>query len=117
MKKYILLLAVLFVSSMVFAQNKNTKDKVKYEQKNDLIEATYFYADGNIHQIGTFNEEGKLHGTWVSFDQEGNKQAEGNYKNGKKTGKWTFWANNTVNEVSYTDSRINSVTDTGNSIN
>ena len=114
MKKYILILAFLFVGTSVFAQE--TTQKVKHEQKGDLVEATYFYADGSVQQIGTFNEEGKLHGTWTSFDAKGEKLALGNYENGKKVGKWTFWSNGTANEVSYVNSKIiNIATNTDNS--
>jgi len=107
MKKYILILALVFIGTSVFAQQST--QKVKHEQKGDLVEATYFYADGSVQQIGTFNEAGKLHGTWTSFDSQGNKLAVGNYENGKKVGKWTFWTNGTENEVSYVNSKITNI--------
>lgn len=107
MKKYIIILAVLFVGASAFAQD-NTK-KVTHEQKGDLVEATYFYADGNIEQKGTFNKDGKLHGLWVSYDIEGQKVASGNYENGKKVGTWYFWNNETVKEVNFDNSRISKV--------
>ena len=112
MKKYILILAVLFIGTSVYAQDTNTK--VKHEQKGDLVESTYFYADGSIQQKGTFNEDGKLHGIWTSFDTNGNKVAVGKYENGKKVGKWTFWVNGDVKEVSYVDSKITKVTEKDN---
>ncbi|RED50664.1 toxin-antitoxin system YwqK family antitoxin [Seonamhaeicola aphaedonensis] len=111
MKKYIFILAVLFIGISAFAQDTN---KVKHEQKGDLIETTYFYADGSIQQKGTFNKEGQLHGTWTSFDAQGNKVAIGNYKNGKKQGKWTFWVNGEANEVNYEDSKITKVAKVNN---
>ncbi|TXE12742.1 nicotinic acid mononucleotide adenyltransferase [Seonamhaeicola algicola] len=109
MKKYILILAVLFMGVSVYAQDKNIT--VKHEQKNDLVESTYFYADGTVQQKGTFNKEGKLHGTWTSFDANGNKIAVGNYENGKKVGKWTFWANGVAKEVNYVNSKIAKITE------
>ncbi|TYA74469.1 toxin-antitoxin system YwqK family antitoxin [Seonamhaeicola marinus] len=113
MRKYILILAILFIGTSVYAQNTNVK--VKHEQKGDLVEATYFYADGTVQQKGTFNQDGKLHGTWTSFDAKGNKIALGNYENGKKVGKWTFWNNGEVKEVNFVDSKIASVTHTSKS--
>ncbi len=107
MKKYILILVFVFIGSSVLAQ-ENTQ-KVKHVQKKDLVEATYYYADGSVQQVGTFNKEGKLHGTWTSYDIKGNKLAIGSYENGKKIGKWTFWANGTANEVSYIDSKITNI--------
>lgn len=106
MKIFILIAAILFVSLPVFAQESNN---VKYDKKGDLTEATYFYADGNIQQQGTFNEEGKLHGVWTSYDVNGDKLAVGNYENGRKVGKWLFWSNGSLKEVVYTNSRIVSV--------
>ncbi|WP_299556603.1 nicotinic acid mononucleotide adenyltransferase [Seonamhaeicola sp.] len=111
MKKYILILAVLFIGTSVFAQDNNT---VKHEKKGDLIETTYFYANGTVQQQGTFNQEGKLHGVWTSYDAEGNRIAVGNYENGKKVGKWTFWVNGEANEVDYVDSKITKVVKANN---
>jgi len=106
MKNLILILAVLFMYLPSFAQEN---DSVKYEKKGDLTEATYFYADGTVQQQGTFNENGKLHGVWTSFDVNGNKLSVGNYDNGKKVGKWFFWTKDFLREVDYSDSKILSV--------
>jgi antitoxin component YwqK of YwqJK toxin-antitoxin module len=106
MKKSILLLALLFVVASTYSQ---ADTNVKTEKKGDLTEATYFYADGKIQQQGTFNADGKLHGTWTSYDTNGNKLAVGNYENNKKVGKWFFWTNEVLKEVDYIDSKIVSV--------
>jgi len=106
MKKSILLLAFLFVAASSYGQ---ADTKLKTEKKGDLTEATYFYADGTIQQKGTFNAEGKLYGTWTSYDINGNKLAVGNYDNNKKVGKWFFWTDGKLSEVDYIDSRIVSV--------
>ena len=103
MKKSILLLALLLVAASTYGQ---ADTNVKTEKKGDLTEATYFYADGKIQQKGTFNAEGKLHGTWTSFDVNGKKLMAGTYENNKKIGKWFFWTNNSLKEVDYIDSKI-----------
>jgi len=108
MKKCILVLAVLFLSAPVFAQVNNN---VKYEKKGDVTVATYFYEDGKIQQQGTFNKDGKLHGTWTSYDVNGDKLAVGHYTNGMKTGKWFFWTDESLKEVDYVASRIASVSE------
>ena len=113
MKKYIIILAFMFIGVSTFAQEKT--QNVKHVQKKDLVEATYFYADGSIQQVGTFNKEGKLHGTWTSFDTNGDRLAVGNYKDGKKVGKWIFWTNGVANEVSYVNSKITNVAKADNS--
>jgi len=100
-------MVILLIGTVGYAQD--IKQKVKHEQKGDLVEATYFYADGSTQQVGTFNKEGKLHGTWISYDTNGNKTAVGEYNNGKKTGKWMFSVNGKINEVYYQNSKITKI--------
>ena len=104
MKNYFALFACFFVTTLMIAQSE-TKT---YVAQGDLIEATYYYEDGSIEQRGTF-KDGKLHGTWTSYDVDGNKLAVGTYKDGVKTGKWFFWTDDSLREVDYIDSRIVSV--------
>jgi len=106
MKRIILIFALL-LTGYGFAQKAN----VKTEKVGDLTKATYYYANGNIEQQGTFNSEGKLHGEWVSYDVNGEKLAIGKYDNGKKVGKWFFWQKGVVKEVEYKDSKITNVND------
>ncbi|PTM11835.1 MAG: nicotinic acid mononucleotide adenyltransferase [Bacteroidetes bacterium] len=106
MKKSILLLAILFVTVSTYAQ---ADTNVKTEKKGDVTGATYYYEDGTVQQEGTFNAKGKLHGTWTSYDVNGNKLAVGKYANNKKVGKWLFWTDGKLTEVDYIDSRIVSV--------
>ena len=61
-----------------------------------------------MSQTGTY-KEGKLHGEWISFDNEGNKVAVGNYTKGVKTGKWFFWDGNELSEVNYSNNAIASI--------
>lgn len=105
--KKIILIFVLLLTGYGFAQKAN----VKTERVGDLIKATYYYANGNIEQQGTFNSEGKLHGEWVSYDLNGEKLAIGKYDNGLKVGKWLFWQKGVVKEVEYKDSKITNVND------
>jgi len=103
MKKSILLLVFLFVAATSYAQ---ADANVKTHKKGDITEVIYYYDDGTVQQEGAFNSEGKLHGIWTSYDVNGKKLAVGNYLNGKKTGKWFFWTNQSLKEVDYIDSRI-----------
>lgn len=105
--KNIIYILVFLVMGYGFSQESS--QKIKTVQKGDLIEATYFDANGNIEQQGTFNKDGKLHGLWVSFNAEGEKITSGNYENGKKVGKWLFWNDDTIKEVDYNNSQISSV--------
>ena len=106
MKKLILIFALL-VAGYGFAQKPN----VKLEKVGDLTLATYYYDNGKIEQQGTFNNEGKLQGKWVSYDIDGNKLSIGYYDNGLKVGKWVFWQDGVQKEVEYKNSKITNVSD------
>lgn len=103
MKKYLLIAAIL-ISGIAFAQ----EIKPKHEVIGNLVKSTYYFADGKICQEGFF-KNGKLHGKWTSYDENGIKTAIAEYTNGKKTGKWFFWNNHNLTEVDYSDSRVASV--------
>lgn len=111
MKKSILFIAILFVSVGIFAQ---TKPEMKLNKETNLIEATYFHEDGTVSQKGTFNLEKKLHGEWTSFNAEGKAISVGSYNNGVKSGKWLFWSNDILKEVSYSNNAIAAVNETKN---
>jgi antitoxin component YwqK of YwqJK toxin-antitoxin module len=80
----------------------------KVERQEDLKKVTLFYENGEISQQGTI-KNGKLHGTWLAYDPQGNKSAIANYSEGKKIGKWLFWSDEKLQEVNYNDNKIVSV--------
>lgn len=96
----------ILIGGNLIAQENNIKEELK--KKGDLIEATYYYESGQIAQKGFF-KNGKLHGEWVAYDQNGNKNAIGAYSEGLKTGKWFFWHQDILTEVDFEQSRIASV--------
>jgi len=106
MKKTLLFLAVICTVGATFAQ---TEPELKLNEETNLIEATYFHHNGEISQEGTFNLEKKLHGKWISYNEEGEKISIGNYTNGLKTGKWVFWSGDDKKEVEYSNNAIASV--------
>ena len=106
MKKTFLLVVVLFVSAVSFAQKEK---ELKLNEETNLIEATYYHENGNISQKGSFNLERKLHGEWISYNEKGDKKSIGSYTNGLKTGKWTFWSGADKKEVEYNNNVIASV--------
>ncbi len=103
MKKYVII-AVLLVSGLTFAQNSS----LKLEDVNGLVKATYYYDNGQVEQEGFF-KDGKLEGTWVLYNENGSKKAVAEYTNGEKTGKWFFYNQNTVAEVNYSNGTVASV--------
>ena len=103
MKKFIIIGAVL-ISGMVSAQDVAKKIEVV----GNRVKATYYYENGQVQQEG-FYKDGKLDGTWVSYDENGTKNAIGEYIKGKKTGKWFFWNDTSLREVDYSESKIASI--------
>lgn len=103
MKKYMIIGAVL-ISGVIFAQNIAPK----LEAVDQKVKVTYYYENGKVQQEGFFMN-GKLEGTWVSYDSNGNKKSSGEYLKGVKTGKWFFWNNSNLAEVDYSQSKITTV--------
>tara|TARA_R100000789_G_C2995253_1_gene147267 strand:+ start:717 stop:1082 length:366 start_codon:yes stop_codon:yes gene_type:complete len=104
--KLILFTAAFLMSGVILAQNEEIKPK--FEKQGELIKGTFYYEDGSVRQEGTY-KDGRLHGEWISYDQNGEKTALANYENGKKSGKWFFWTENKLTEVDYQNSMIASV--------
>lgn len=103
--KNIVVILVFAIGFFGFAQ----ENKVNVVKKGDIYEVTYFHDNGEVAQTGFFNALGKLHGTWKSYDYEGNKVSIGNYEDGKKTGKWLFWFSDKLTEVDYRNYSIEEV--------
>ena len=79
--------------------------KPRFEKQGELIKGTYYYEDGSIKQEGTYKNR-KLHGEWISYGQDGEKNAIAQYEEGNKTGKWFFWNDDILNEVDYKMNKI-----------
>lgn len=105
MRTLITLMAFL-IGTITFAQEA----KVDYKKiDNDLVKATYYFSDNNqvIEKIGHFNAKGKLHGTWVIYDIDGNKKVEANYTDGKKDGVWIYYKDSgNLNVVTYKENKL-----------
>src|SRR5690606_21234365 len=105
MKKLIVLFSALMITVVSFAQEKQKRD-LKFNKKTNLIEVVYYHDNGEVSQTGFYTLDGKLHGEWLSFDTDGEKEISGYYDNGKKVGKWFYYTNETVKEVDYNDNTI-----------
>lgn len=110
MYRGIFLAVLMFSSVAIYAQEMEQK----LNQKTNLIEVVYYHENGIISQEGTFNLDNKLHGIWTSYDEEGNKIAQGSYVNGLKNGTWYFWTEESVREVEYNNNVIAGVTKSEN---
>lgn len=102
--KKIMMIAVLVVSSVTFAQEKAPK----FVEEDGIVKATFYHDNGQIQQEGYYSD-GKLDGKWISYDENGSKTAVGIYSNGIKVGNWYFWTKEGLSEVDYSKDAIVSV--------
>lgn len=102
MKKYAFILVAFLFSAITFAQ----ESKRELVKKGEFIFATEYHDNGIVSQEGYYNSEGKLHGTWTSYDTDGNKLAVAQYRNGEKVGTWYFYGGEELQEVTYSNSKI-----------
>ena len=102
--KKIMMIVVLVVSSVTFAQNREPK----LEEVNGLVKATYYHENGKVQQEGFF-ANGKLDGKWISYNQNGVKIAIAEYAKGVKVGNWFFWTNEGLYAVDYSKDAILSI--------
>jgi antitoxin component YwqK of YwqJK toxin-antitoxin module len=92
------------VSGIIFAQEDPNLEAIDQQ-----VEATYFFENGTIHQIGKF-KDGKLDGKWISYSENGDIKAIAQYKEGVKNGKWQFFeAANIIKEVDYNNNNIEKI--------
>jgi antitoxin component YwqK of YwqJK toxin-antitoxin module len=106
MNKKVLLLFVLLISVVSFAQQER---KLEINNDANLIDVTYYHDNGVVSQTGAYTLDGKLQGEWLSYDTAGKKSISANYDNGKKVGKWFYWTDKTLKEVDYTNNAIASI--------
>ena len=114
--KNLILAVVLMFSVTAFSQEQ----KVDYKKlDNNLVQATYYFADNNdiIQREGFFNADGKLEGTWISYDIEGNKITIANYNNGVKEGVWMYFKEDKINVVTYDNNKITNVEEKALAVN
>ena len=60
--------------------------------KNGTPEGTYviYFDNRRPHEVRSYRD-GKLHGTWRTYDRSGQLLSEAEYRNGKKHGTWRIW--------------------------
>lgn len=107
MKNLVVVLMMLCVG-FTYAQKERT---LKFNKSKQLIEVVYYYDNGNVSQTGYYTTDGKLHGDWFSYSQEGEKTVAAKYNKGKKVGKWFYWSNNELREVNYSENSVDDVSE------
>lgn len=107
MKKICVLMLMLSVA-FTYAQKERN---LTFNEDTKLIEVTYFHDNGEVSQTGFYTQDGKLHGDWFRYCQEGNKIASAKYNSGKKVGKWFFWENDKLREVDFSNNSISKLSE------
>ena len=107
MRKIVAVLIMLCVS-FAYAQKERT---LKLNKDTNLIEVVYYHDNGKVSQTGFYTLDGKLHGDWFSYCEEGNKIISAKYDNGNKVGKWFYWSGDTLKEVDYSNNSIAKVSE------
>lgn len=103
MKNLILLIAFMFSVQFLSAQ---TEDTVKMVKMGSMFEVTIYYDNGNIMQHGFLTDDNKLHGSWVSYYEDGTKKCVATYDKGEKTGIWDYYYNDKIRKVTYENDKI-----------
>ena len=103
MKKLILILSVLFAFQFTSSQNEDT---IKMVDLGSLFEVTIYYDNGKIMQHGFLTSDNKLHGSWESYYEDGNKKCVATYDKGVKSGIWHYYYNDSTKRVTYDDDKI-----------
>ena len=103
MKKLVILLFSIFISMKSYGGVFNEtvcfetggQNIVSLPNETDPYTGKYLckYNNGQKEKEGRY-KDGKLDGKWNVWYENGQKWYEGNYKDGKKDGKWTWWNKN-----------------------
>ncbi|GLB53450.1 hypothetical protein NBRC110019_24910 [Neptunitalea chrysea] len=105
MKKLVFTLAMVFTLAG-FAQ----QEKPQLEQQGDVVKATYTNDKGAITQTGYFRD-GKPHGEWVAYNDNGKEVARATYDEGKKVSTWFFWTDkHSLSEVEFVNNEVKNIT-------
>ncbi len=72
-----------------FFDNGSIKSRYEYTS-SQTYSFSYYFQSGKLMETGSFLN-GKLNGTWLTFNEAGFKTAEAFYKEGEKIGEWKIF--------------------------
>jgi uncharacterized protein len=77
-----------------------------YDHRGKLDGAFTIWRDRKVPRVQGTYDHGKRIGTWSWFDRNNNKEREGDFADGKKTGAWFEWTENKLTfSGSFTDGK------------
>ncbi|MBP7102071.1 MAG: hypothetical protein KBA86_02380 [Bacteroidales bacterium] len=82
---------------------KKTAEYIVDDEGNkNLYKETLYFKNNQKFIEGTYNEKNEQNGIWISWFENGKKNSQGMYVNGKVDGKYTVWyPNGNVHYVGY----------------
>jgi antitoxin component YwqK of YwqJK toxin-antitoxin module len=83
----------LYTGTLETDENGAKKSMIEVKDGQINGEAKYYYADGKLMEIGTF-ENGMKSGKWIRYNESGTMIGLASYKLGKKNGTWLVWDDN-----------------------
>lgn len=103
MKK--LFFSFAFLLFCLFSYSQNTK-LPKNTKKGSLQEIILYYDNGNVMQHGFYTKDGKLHGSWESYNMDGTRRCYATYNYGVKVGIWTYWKKDKTTKIEYNNNKV-----------
>ncbi len=92
----LIILAIISISAKgqnrelsTFFDNGNIKSRYEYTSTQTYSFSNY-YQSGKLMETGSFLD-GKLDGTWLTYNEAGFKNSEAYYKEGEKIGEWKIF--------------------------
>lgn len=98
-------ISLIFILYPIFLYPQ-AKSNQKIEPIGDLFEVTIYYNDGAIMQHGFLTKDNKLHASWESYYQNGNRKCVAFYDHGEKVGTWFYWFMDKKTKVVYEKNEI-----------
>jgi len=117
MKKLIIILFSIYISINSYAGifyesvcfETNGQNIVFLPNETDAYTGRYLckHDNGEKEKEGSY-KNGKLDGKWTIWFNNGQKKEEGSYKDGKLNGKWTWWGKSgqKVKQKNYKDGKL-----------
>jgi antitoxin component YwqK of YwqJK toxin-antitoxin module len=91
---YHTLYAILISTTTAFSQSiehsHEDGNRTVYTYQDGMIAFETFTSEGLLFETGYFLD-GRPHGNWVRFDEQGEVAAQASYNFGDKDGRWLVW--------------------------
>lgn len=63
----------------------------EFSQDGNILQGVLYDDEGNVIGKGALNVDGRRHGKWIFFDEDGEIKSEGYYKKNRRAKEWVFY--------------------------